>query len=179
MKVEDCFYLGYISKTIGTKGELAFKLDVDSPSSYTSLSSVLVQIHAQDSQLVPYFLKESRLINDGTLRCSIEGIKDQGEAKNMVGKSLFLPLNLLPPLKEDQFYFHEIIGFEVIDQNKGAIGKVVKVLEYSTSNLLAVEFETKEILIPISDETIVKVDKKGKKLHVNCPEGLIDLYLAS
>lgn len=179
MKVEDCFYLGYISKTIGTKGELAFKLDVDSPSSYTALSSVLVQIHAKDSQLVPYFLEESRLLNDGSLRCSIEGIKSQGEAKNMVGKSIFLPLNLLPALNEDQFYFHEIIGFEVIDQSKGVIGKVVKVFEYSTSNLLSVEFDGKEILIPISDETIVKVDKKEKTLHVACPEGLIDLYLAS
>lgn len=177
MKIDDCFYLGYISKTIGTKGELAFKMDVDSPSSYHGLESVLVQISPNDKQLVPYFIDKSELQNNDLLRCKFEGVDDQTSAKNLVGKSLYLLSDNLPELKEHQFYFHEIIGFTVVDQTKGSLGKIDKVLEYSTSNLFSIPSGDKEILIPISDETIIKVDKKAKEIHVDCPEGLIDLYL--
>lgn len=177
MKIDDCFYLGYISKTIGTKGELAFKLDVDSPSSYHGLDAVFVQISPKDTQLVPYFLDKAEIQNNDLLRCKFEGVNDQSTAKSLVGKSLYLLEENLPPLKENQFYFHEIIGYKIIDQEKGELGKIEKVLEYSTSNLFSIPVGDKEILIPISDETIIKVDKKAEEIHVVCPEGLIDLYL--
>ena len=177
MKIDDCFYLGYISKTIGTKGELAFKLDVDSPSSYHGLDAVFVQISPKDTQLVPYFLDKAEIQNNDLLRCKFEGADDQSTAKSLVGKSLYLLEENLPPLKENQFYFHEIIGYKIIDQEKGELGKIEKVLEYSTSNLFSIPVGDKEILIPISDETIIKVDKKAEEIHVVCPEGLIDLYL--
>lgn len=177
MKIDDCFYLGYISKTIGTKGELAFKLDVDSPSSYHGLDAVFVQISPKDTQLVPYFLDKAEIQNNDLLRCKFEGVDDQTTAKSLVGKSLYLLEENLPPLEENQFYFHEIIGYKIIDQEKGELGKIEKVLEYSTSNLFSIPVGDKEILIPISDETIIKVDKKAEEIHVVCPEGLIDLYL--
>ena len=177
MKIDDCFYLGYISKTIGTKGELAFKLDVDSPSSYHGLENVLVQISPNDKQLVPYFIARAQIQNNDLLRCKIEGVDDQLSAKNLVGTSLYLLIEKLPPLKEHQFYFHEVIGFSIIDQEKGKLGNIDKVLEYSSSNLFSILVGEKEILIPVSDETITKVDKLNKEIHVNCAEGLIDLYL--
>lgn len=177
MKIDECFYLGYIAKAIGTKGELAFKLDVDSPSSYTQMSSIWVQIHAKDDELVPFFPEQAQLINNGNLRIKLEGVNFQEDAKNLVGKSLFLPLTELPELKGNQFYFHEITGFEVEDIRKGKIGVVDKVLEYSTSNLLSIKYEDKEILIPISDDTIVELDRSKKLLKVEATEGLIDLYL--
>ena len=177
MKIDDCFYLGYISKTIGTKGELAFKLDVDSPSSYHGLDAVFVQISPKDTQLVPYFLDKAEIQNNDLLRCKFEGVVDQGSAKSLVGKSLYLLEENLPPLKENQFYFHEVIGFKIIDKEKGELGLIEKILEYSTSNLFSIPVGDKEILIPISDETISKVDKVAKEIHVICPDGLIDLYL--
>lgn len=177
MKIDDCFYLGYISKTIGTKGELAFKLDVDSPSSYHGLDAVFVQISPKDNRLVPYFLDKAKIQNNDLLRCKFEGVDDQGSAKSLVGKSLYLLEENLPPLKENQFYFHEVIGFKIIDKGKGELGLIEKILEYSTSNLFSIPVGDKEILIPISDETISKVDKVAKEIHVICPNGLIELYL--
>jgi 16S rRNA processing protein RimM len=40
-----------------------------------------------------------------------------------------------------------------------------------------VSFNEKEILIPLVDEVILKVDRKKKELHIRAPEGLIDIYL--
>lgn len=179
MKVENCFYLGYISKTIGTKGELALKLDVDSPSSYQNIQGLFLQITPKDQQLVPFFIDRSSLQENGNLRLAIEGISDQTSAKNLVGKSVYLPIDLLPKLKDDQFYFHEIIGFTIIDTKLGELGKVDKVLEFSSSNVLSLTVKEKEVLIPISDETISKVDKPNHCITVNCPDGLVELYLES
>ena len=177
MKIDDCFYLGYISKTIGTKGELAFKLDVDSPSFYEGIQGVFLQINARDTQLVPYFLSHSILQNNNLLRCKFEGVDNHVSAKGLVGKAIYLLLDHLPQLEDHQFYFHEVIGFTLIDSKKGILGKVDKVVEYSTSNLFSVMVDDKEVLIPISDETIQKVDKPNQEITVKCPDGLIELYL--
>lgn len=177
MQVDDCFYLGYVQKTIGNKGELAFALDVDSPSSYLNLEHVFVQVQKNSQELVPFFILQSTLLNTGNLRCKIDGIDNVIESKELVGKSLYLPLSNLPALKANQFYFHEIIGFEVLDLEKGKIGTVDKVLEYPQSNLLSVLFKESEILIPITDDSIVNVDRDNKILQVKASPGLIDLYL--
>ncbi|MDB4083305.1 ribosome maturation factor RimM, partial [Vicingaceae bacterium] len=138
---------------------------------------VFAQISPRDKQLVPFFLEKAEIQNNDLLRCKFEGVDDSSTAKSLVGTSLYLLQENLPELKEDQFYFHEIIGYTVIDKERGKLGKVEKVLEYSTSNLFSVPVGDKEVLIPISDETITKVDKFTKEIHVVCPEGLIDLYL--
>ena len=67
----------------------------------------------------------------------------------------------------------------MIDQERGSIGKVDKVLEFSTSNLLSIPHANTEILIPINDETIVEVNRDQRTLKVKTTEGLIDLYLES
>lgn len=177
MNIDNCFYLGFTQKIIGHQGELAFKLDVDSPSSYEGIPSVLIQIQKKDKTLVPFFLESATLQNNGNLRCKIEGIDDQAAAKSLVGKSLYLPLEVLPKLTGNKFYFHEVIGFNVIDQEKGNLGQIDKVLEYPKSNLLSILKEEKEILIPISDDTILTVDREKEEIQISAPEGLIDLYL--
>lgn len=178
MKIGDSFNLGYIAKAIGKKGELAFKLEVDSPSSYTQLEMVWVQMHKEDSDLVPFFTEFSSLQNNGNLRIKLEGIDTQEDAKFMVGKTLYLPFKALPKLEGNQFYFHDIIGFVIKDQEKGNIGKVQKVLNFSTSNLFSILHPSgAEILIPITDDSILKVDRDKKQISVKAAEGLIDLYL--
>lgn len=178
MHIKDTFYLGYISKAIGTKGELAFKLDVDSPSSYLGIDAVLIQIFPNDETLVPYFIKQTQLQSSNILRCKLEGVENVQDAKALVGKAIFLPFGLLPKLKDDQFYFHEIIGFKVIDEAKGEIGKLEKVIEYPHQNLLSILVNDKEVLIPLNDQSFKGIDKEAKILRVNAPEGLIDLYLS-
>jgi len=178
MHLDECFYLGYFSNLIGTKGELALKLDVDSPSDYTELSLLLVQIQARSKHPVPFKLAASALQNNGILRCKVEGLNGVEAAKALVGKSTYLPLSRLKTLPEDQFYYHEIIGYQVLDREFGLLGIVNEVYDLDPSHLLVVKTEKeKEILIPIHDQIIEKVEKQHKKIRVNCPDGLVELYL--
>ena len=109
----------------------------------------------------------------------IQDVNTVEAASALTGKSVFLPLEMLPKLTGKQFYYHEVKGFTVVDENKGELGPIKEILEYPTQAIIQVFKDGKEILIPILDQVIVKVDRKGKKLHVKAPEGLIDMYLGS
>ena len=90
---------------------------------------------------------------------------------------LYLPLEFLPKLNDDKFYFHEIIGYKIEDKNFGFVGIVKSVNDSTAQSLFEIDNNGIEILIPMNDEFISKVDKENKTIFVDTPEGLIDLYL--
>jgi len=79
---------------------------------------------------------------------------------------------------DHKFSFPEIIGFNVNDKNHGNIGVVESVLEFPGQNIIQIRDSNKnEILVPMRNEFILKIDRENKCLEVNTPEGLIDVYL--
>lgn len=174
MQKEDCFYLGKIVSKHSYKGEVLIKLDTDQPELYDNMESVFV---ALDHGLVPFFIERSRFHKTSLLRVQFEGVADEATADSLMGKEIFLPLTLLPKLSGNKFYFHEVIGFSVEDKVHGHIGKITGVIDTTAQALLEVDFDSKEILIPITDAIITLVDRKNKLVKVTTPEGLIDIYL--
>lgn len=175
MKQSDCFELGHITKPRSFKGEVIVYLDTDSPEEYLEMESVFVEINRQ---LVPFFIEQIRPHKGKNVRVKFEGINSEEEAKAVVKKKLFLPLELLPELDTQDFYHHEVIGFSIHDQQVGNIGEIADIVESNTNPIFKIEHPGgEEILIPIADEFIVNVDKDQKQIVVNCPEGLIELYL--
>lgn len=174
MTKEECFYLGRIVSKFSFKGEVLIKLDTDEPESYLEMESVFVEY---DNNLVPFFIERSNLQKSNLLRVKFEEVDSEEDAEDLLKCDLYLPLNLLPELSEDQFYFHEVIGFTVEDVNYGTVGTLTGINDTTSQALFEIEKDGKEILIPMNDEFLQKVDKKNKKIIVQTPEGLIDLYL--
>lgn len=173
MTKEDCFYLGRIAKTHGIKGEVTIRLDVDDPSAYRDMKFFLLEINRV---LTPFFVEKVTCSGDKFF-VSIQDVKTVEAASALTGKEVFLPLEMLPKLSGKQFYYHEVKGFTLVDAEKGELGPIHDVLEYPTQAILQVFKDKKEILIPILDQVIQKVDRKAKKLYIKAPEGLIDMYL--
>lgn len=172
MKKEDCFYLGKISKPFGYKGEVSVFLDVDSPEEYSELEEAYVEIN---KRLVLYEIESIRIqTNKAVVRFA--DVTNEDVAR-LVGKSLFLPLEYLPELEGNNFYFHEITGFDVEDEENGMIGKIAGVYENTPQPLLSIEFEDKEILIPAIDSIIKEVDRSKRLMKIKAPQGLIELYI--
>ena len=172
MRKEDCFFLGTVVAKYSFKGEVLIKLDTDDPKAYLSLQSFLLDDKAH---LIPYFTTKVQLHKSQLLRVSIEGVKSENQADLMIGKSVYLPLDQLPKLKDDQFYFHEIIGFEVIDSLLGTVGTITGVNDATSQVLLEVKHNNRQVLIPLVDELIKQLDKQKKQLYLSIPEGLLDL----
>jgi 16S rRNA processing protein RimM len=173
MDTSNYFYFGYIVKSIGHKGVLRIQLDVDDPSAYEKLTEVSVVIR---EQLVNYPIDEIKIIDDKA-NISFRNIDNTEVAKLLQGCSLYLPLTNLPKLKGNQFYFHEVTGFEVHDHKHGLIGTVQSIIDQTSQAILEISFEEKEILVPITDEIVKNVDRKKKCIEIEAPDGLIEIYL--
>ena len=174
MQKKDCFYLGKIVKKYSFKGELLVKLDTDEPEIYDNLDAVFVELK---NNLVPFFIERSQLHKSQLLRIKFEDVDSEEDADALMKSNLYLPLELLPKLEGDKFYFHEVIGFTVIDVNFGEVG-IIKTINDSTAQaLFEIDRDGIEILIPMNDDFIKKLDRDNKTIHVETPEGLINLYL--
>ncbi len=175
MRKEECFYLGKIVSKHSYKGEVLAKLDTDDPALYENMESVFVSL---GDNLVPFFILQSRLHKSSLLRIRFEDIKDEAGADSIMGAELYLPLNMLPELSGNKFYYHEVIGFILQDKAHGNIGTIVSINDSASQALFVAEKEGKELLLPITDEIIIKVDRGEGIIYVRAPEGLVELYFS-
>ncbi|WP_055442681.1 ribosome maturation factor RimM [Lacinutrix himadriensis] len=174
MKKEDCFFLGKIVKKYSFKGEVLVKLDTDEPDIYDGLESVFIDLRGN---LIPFFIEHAQLHKSELLRIRFEDVNTEEDADAILKSNLYLPLEFLPKLEGDKFYFHEIIGFTVKDTNFGDVGIITGINDTTAQALFEIDRDGIEILIPMNDHFIQKVDKENKVILVKTPEGLIDLYL--
>jgi 16S rRNA processing protein RimM len=174
MNFEGYFYLGKIAKLHGYKGEVSLFLDVTNPADYNQLKRVFVDV---DGVLIPFFIDQLKPKNKGFVAVKFQDINEEIAAKKLLKKSIYLPEDELAELSDTSFYDHEISGFKVYDQIKGFIGIVDTVIDLTSNPLLRIEFNTNEILVPIFDGLIKNVYRDKKELHIQAPDGLIDLYI--
>ncbi len=174
MQKEACFYLGKIVSKYSFKGEVLVKLDTDDPELYESMESVFVSL---GNSLVPFFISQCRLHKSDLLRIRFEEVADESDADRIMGCELYLPLELLPKLKGIQFYYHEIIGYSVIDSVHGDIGVITGVNDRSAQALLELKKDDRQLLIPVSDEIITGLDREARIMYVTAPDGLVALYM--
>jgi 16S rRNA processing protein RimM len=173
MRKEECFYLGKIAKKFSFKGEVLVYLDTDEPELYENMESVFVELN---KNLVPFFIQESSLHKNDFLRVKFEDVATEADADAIMGSELYLPLSFLPKLTGNKFYFHEVIGFEVEDQRLGVVGKIVSINDSTAQPLFEVLNGNVEMLIPMIDQFLVKIDRENKKVVMDLPEGLIEMY---
>lgn len=174
MNKEQCFQLGYVAKVHGLRGEVNVMLDVDYPEDYEDLKHLFLE---HQGRLIPFFLEHFVLQPGNKALVKFEELNTIDQVEGLVGSEVYLPLTELQELEEDQYYFHELIGFEVFDETKGLIGPVQIVYDLETQDLLGVTHQGKEVLIPIQDGIILKVDKAAKKVFCQLPDGLLEIYL--
>lgn len=173
MKKDDFYYLGKISKPFGSKGQVTVFLDVDDTLKYKKLESVYLDL---DGEWVPFLITSIEIQSGRKALFHFEDVNNAQDAAVYTGRDMYLPITSLPALKGKKFYYHEVKGFTVIDEVHGNIGILVNVMDLPRQSLLQIISGDKEILIPLVDEVIVKVDRKKKELHIRAPEGLVDFY---
>jgi 16S rRNA processing protein RimM len=174
MNKDDFYYLGKILKTNGNRGQVMVHLDVDDPETYHNLESVYLDLHGER---IPFFISSLELKHNRKAVLKFQDFDTLEDAESLQGLEMYLPITTLPELKGNRFYYHEIIGFQVVDHNHGNIGAIDDILELPQQSLFQVRHGEKEILIPIVDEIIQKVDRKRKLLMIEAPAGLIEIYL--
>ena len=175
MRKEDCYLLGKITRRHGLAGNVILKLDTDQPELYNKLESIFVEINGL---LVPFFIAKSSWSKNDALNIafknSTEALVDQS-----LGKNVYLPLASLPKLSGKQFYYHEIIGFDILDENNKDCGVIRSVNDQTAQNYFVTNLDGKEVVIPIIKDWILEVNREERFIKMQLPEGLIDVFLVS
>ena len=172
--MKDYYYLGKITKKYSFKGEVLLKIDTDQPSYYKKIKSLFIY---KENKLTLHKIEVARFHKDSLLRLKFEGINSEKEANSIINCDIYLPINNLPILTGNKFYYHDVINYLIIDEDFGEIGKIISIKENIYQDLFVIDHNKNEVLIPIHDEFIVEVDKKKNQIIVKTQEGLIDLYI--
>ncbi len=175
MTKDDCYQLGHITKTHAVSGELVLYLDVDDAAEYADLESVLLEVKGQ---LVPYFIESIAIVKASRAIVAFEEVDTIEQAERLIGCGAFLPLDNLEPITDvTRFYFHEIVGYRVVDAEAGELGTVRGVYAMNAQDLIAMDYQDKEVLIPINSDIVRTVDRASQKLNVVLPDGLLAIYM--
>jgi 16S rRNA processing protein RimM len=168
MTIDDCFKIGYISKTHGLKGEVTAVFEVEME--WNGLTSLFLD---SKGSLVPYFVEKiSGTIDKPFIK--FEGVESYEQALTLKGRGIYTVKSARPKLKRGAFYDDEVIGFTVEDKNVGLLGPVIEIQSQGANRLLSISYGPKEILIPINAPFITSLNKTKKLIQVELPEGFLD-----
>jgi 16S rRNA processing protein RimM len=172
MNKSDAFYLGYISRKHGYKGALNIKLDVSSFKELKELDFLFIDLN---KSLVPFFIEELSFKNNNFIIVKFEDINDEFDVNQLIGKGCYISSEKAP--KNNELLIRSYIGYSIIDSKRGNIGVIEDITSNTAQNIFQINFEGKQILIPIVEEFIKKIDKEKNTIYLNVPIGLIDIYL--
>jgi RimM protein, required for 16S rRNA processing len=103
---------------------------------------------------------------------STEALVDQ-----TIGRDVFMPLSTLPKLTGNKFYYHEVIGFEIREEDGKTCGNIVSINDQTAQHYFILDLAGKEIIIPIIKDWILELNREEKYLKMQLPEGLMDVFL--
>lgn len=168
---DNCLKIGRIVKTHGLHGMVVIKLDDNDLLDFGILDHVYVGFNGR---LIPFFIDE---MNERSTKVTVKfaDVDVIEKAEELSRRPIFVEKELLDDLDSDDFYYHEIVGFDIVDSEEGIVGVVESVVENPAHDLLEVRTENGLILVPIVDAIVGETDRENRKIYVTLPEGLLDL----
>ena len=154
------------------KGELVLQHKLNKKTTLKGLEAIFLE-EKKDS-FIPYFLQSAKIRNDKETVIKLEGIDIVEAARKLTPKEVWLA--------EDDFKKFAakssaiaLLGFNIINEDED-LGEILEVIEQPHQVLCAILLNGKEALIPIHEESLEKEKKKNRKVYVNLPDGLLDIY---
>jgi len=172
MELTECFYIGYISKTRGLKGEVQLFFEFEE---YEELELDVLFLEIS-RKLVPFFVDSLKMHSNHTAYLFLEDIDHIDKAQPLVRKKVYLPNDKLPERSPDDFRITDLKGFMVHDAVQGELGEIVEIREYPQQYIAAVGYRNGELMFPLNDDLIVSIDQENRVLQVDLPDGLVDVY---
>ena len=166
------FKIGKFAASHGLTGQLVLVHSLGKKTTLDQVEAIFIQ-ESKDS-FMPYFIKETSVKNQSEVFVKLEGIDNKEIARKLTPKEVWLA-------EED---FHRLaaksspismLGYDLIDGETN-LGEIIEVIEQPHQILCAIMYKGNEALIPVHGDNLVKMDQENKKVYVEVPEGLLDVY---
>ena len=103
----------------------------------------------------------------GGFVAQIVGIDDRNAAQALVGQAIGVPDSALPEAGEDEFYWKDLIGLDVVDQSGEVLGQVAELMETGANDVIVVRTAGTDILVPFVRHVVIDVDLRAKRIVVD------------
>jgi 16S rRNA processing protein RimM len=165
--MEQYYTVGKLVGTFGVTGELVLQHVLGKKTSLKGLEVIMVE--TKKDNLLPFFVSNTEVY------IKLEDIDKKETAQKLVSKLVWL--------KEVDFKKYKakdanisLLGYVIYDNEK-ALSEIIEVIEQPHQVLAKIIYESKEMLIPVHENFIIKIDDKNKKVILDLPEGLLDIYM--
>ena len=160
--------IGKVLKTHGYKGHLKIFVDDFYMDDFEEMKAIFVNN-------LPYFIVSKDINSDSQAIILLEEIDSKEKAHPLQGKDIFAKEDDLTEILDGEEYDH-LVGFEMTDKQLGKIGIIEKIIEMPFQFLAQVFKDKKEILIPLNDDFILKINEKKKLVEMQLPDGFLDVF---
>jgi 16S rRNA processing protein RimM len=165
--------IGKIVSGFGLKGEVIVQHHLGKKMAVSKIKVIFLE--QKKEELLPYFVESARKKGDDELYLKLEGIDSKEAASKYIRREVWM--------KEEEIMIHtqknnpiSWVGYQVVDQGR-ELGPVLEVIEQPHQVLCRLEIDSKEVLLPINEQTLDKIDHKAKRLLLTLPDGLLEVYL--
>ncbi|MDR0660483.1 MAG: ribosome maturation factor RimM [Prevotellaceae bacterium] len=165
--------IGDVLKTFGTNGELIVKIREDIPQ--TILKNREPVFIYMDGLSVPFYMKAVEPKGVNKLVVVFEDMETETLATELIGKQVYMVSKKsdIQPNGE----FDVLIGFVAIDERHGELGMVKEIMDIPGNPCLVVNKQEQEVIIPLNEDLIISIDTQKQQIHLDIPDGLLDLFL--
>jgi 16S rRNA processing protein RimM len=157
----------------GVKGELVFKHSLGKKTSLKGLAAIFIE--DKKKSFFPWFIEAVTIKNAQEVYLKLEGIDTRENASTLSQKEVWFPEADFKKFAATSAPA-SLLGYTIINQNK-SLGPILELIEQPHQLLCRLEIEQKEVLIPLNENFLQKIDHKKKQVLVELPEGLLDIYL--
>ncbi len=167
------YNIGKFVAVHGLQGELLLKHELGKKSSLKGLAALFVE--EKKNAFLPWFIESTKIKSETETYIKLEGLATREAAMKLAQKAVWLP-----EMDFKKFAAKtapaSLLGYTIIDNNE-ALGEILELIEQPHQLLCRLEIQNKEVLIPLHEGSLQKVDHKKKMVYVELPEGLLDIYL--
>lgn len=162
--------VGRIGRAHGVLGEATIDVQTDDPDLRFKVGSKLTLDSGQELTI-----KSSRWHNQ-ILLLGFEGVNDRNQIEALRDQLISSQVDL-SALAPGEYHYQQLIGSNVFLKSGQPLGPVTEVVALPGQDLLAVDYQGREVLIPMVKAIIDSIDIENKKIVVDPPEGLLDVAL--
>jgi 16S rRNA processing protein RimM len=167
------FKIGKLVGASGVHGQILLRHELGKKSSLKGLKAIFIE--EQQNAFVPWFIESAKIKSENETYVKLEGIHTREDALKISRKDVWLP--------EEDFKKYaakssaaNYLGYQIIDQGR-SLGPVLEVIEQPHQLLCRLEMNQKEVLVPLNENTLNKIDHRNRQILVTLPEGLLAIYL--
>ena len=165
--------IGFTRKTHGIAGEIKIVIEEPYEDIFLEADRVFLEIKGNKQ---PFFIESIR--GAGDLIVKFEDIGVREDALPLQSKPVFLPAAEIPAdldVSEPEPEHAGLTGYLLVDQNAGEIGRIEEIMEMPQQEMAVVQYRGKQVMIPLNEQFLLRVDHAGQKVLMDLPEGLLEL----